>query len=168
MDISLDKNFLLRLQNINWFCNCGNKLNIDIIWRFLSLNNIDEVNLNINNTRWENVSIDAINELTEFLFFNYRQLWNSNIWNVIAIDVRENFLPQFCKKIEYACKKHFGEIYPNIIEDVKWNTANIIMAYTFQDYLKSTFYTELLRIYEAGFLPCGWKSKYPTGRILIY
>jgi hypothetical protein len=33
---------------------------------------------------------------------------------------------------------------------------------------RSFFFSELLWVYEAGHLPCGWRGEWPAGSLLVY
>lgn len=42
------------------------------------------------------------------------------------------------------------------------------MAYKYKEYFETTFYKEILEIYECGNIPCGWNGTYPQRKMIVY
>ncbi len=55
-----------------------------------------------------------------------------------------------------------------VLHSVQWDILAAMMEHAYSPYVKPGFYTELLKVYEAGHFPCGWKRKWPDGNLLIY
>lgn len=163
----INNEIVLRINNIDWFSNCNKQFNITINSKYKKINKLSEVEKNINSINWENQSLDAQGELTEFLCLNYPNEYNTN-WNLMVDEIKSIVLPNILNKVKLCSDYKMCEITDSIIADVKWNILGIIMAYSYKNYFKSIFYDDLLKIYEFGFLPCGWIGKYPQGKILIY
>lgn len=72
--------------------------------------------------------------------------------------------------LERNVKKHnfSEEISKELINEISFNIISIFMADFYSEYYQCVFYENVLKIYLAGQLPCGWDGKYPEGRIMVY
>ncbi|WP_105176511.1 hypothetical protein [Clostridium cagae] len=64
-------------------------------------------------------------------------------------------------------RKIYGEA-GDIIRTIESNLLDFIILSAFREYKQDTFHEELLKIYEQGCFPCGWKGAYPEGKIVIW
>ena len=167
--VDIDKSLIDKLNNINWFYNCNNQFNNSICWNYEQLRNINQVKKYISKIKWFNLTLNTTNTLTDYLFHNYKDEYN-NYWNKIVIEFKKSFLPTIKENITCYSQIFLGNVYCDILENIEWILINMITAYSYKCYFMDSykFYAELLKIYETGFLPCGWVGKYPQGRILIY
>ncbi len=81
--------------------------------------------------------------------------------------VKKNILPEIKENIMDNAN-NFKLNASEIISQIEWDMLMIIMSYTYYDYMKPTFYEKILKIYENGNIPCGWKGTYPNSKIIIY
>lgn len=61
-------------------------------------------------------------------------------------------------------------LYVALLHSTRMNLLNAIREDYYGDIaLPHHFFTELLMVYEAGHLPCGWENgEWPEGRLLVY
>jgi len=56
-----------------------------------------------------------------------------------------------------------------VVYSAEWNILAALME---NSYLESGhqcfFFLELLWVYEAGHFPCGWRGKWPQGKLVVY
>ncbi|MNJ66874.1 hypothetical protein D3C77_629940 [compost metagenome] len=55
-----------------------------------------------------------------------------------------------------------------IMDNVKWDILNAIMEYNYQHEREPFFFMELLKVYESGNYPCGWKGSWLGGKLVVY
>ncbi|MPQ31917.1 hypothetical protein E4V42_10790 [Clostridium estertheticum] len=155
-----------RLEKINWFKNCGKPLSISLMYDVNYAKDINSVIKHISSTRWGNIGLEEKNDLTSYLFKNYPNKYHQ-VWNELVENIKENIMINIKNEaIKMANNKGLND--NSIIGHIEWDILIIIMAFTYSEYKEPTFYKEILRIYESGNIPCGWKGTYPNGRIIIY
>ena len=69
MKVNID--VINRIKRIKWFENCGNILEITLMYDVSYAKDIKSVIKHISSTRWENIGIEEKNRLTSYLFMNY-------------------------------------------------------------------------------------------------
>lgn len=164
--MEINKDVVGRIKKIKWFQNCGNKLEISLIYDVSYAKDINSVIKHISSTRWENIGIEEENRLTAHLFKNYPDKYHQ-VWNCIVKDIKGTILPDIKENVINIANE-FKLNEEEIITQIEWDILGIIMGYTYYDYMEPTFYKEILKIYENGNIPCGWKGTYPNGKIIIY
>lgn len=116
----------------------------------------------ISSTRWQNIGLEESNTLTSYLFKNYPDKYQ-DVWNDLIDEIKEKVLPELKENIISAANE-FDINKSEIMIQLDWDLLMIIMAYTYSDYMEPTFYAEILKIYEKGNIPCGWKGTYHNGK----
>jgi len=149
-----NKELLDQIKKIDWFSNCGNEIFVHSQYKIQKFKSIEEVKKSINSIAWENTTLNASNNLSSYLdSINSREAtnWNKTIENI---------------KNELLFLEDVAQIFSNkydfdIIDDLKWNFLMILT----ENHLKNIerkvplFFNNLLEIYKAGNLPCGYKGK---------
>jgi hypothetical protein len=114
---------------------------------------------------WEDATLEAQNQLTLWLHLNARADYQS--WNERALRLKADLLP----RLSLAWAPHEARLAwpPSFKSSLEWNILGAAME---NEYLETghqaLFFLELLRIYEAGHVPCGWEGRWPDGRLLVY
>lgn len=139
-------------EKIKWLENIGKKEVIDTTISNKQIFNIKDVEKYIKTVLWGNLLLEAQNELSIYLVDNN---FDDSKWNIYAQNAKKIYL----KKIEPIIitgkiKKEFYEKNKNRI------AYNFILIYLLNSYFDKVteycFLKDILKVYEAGHLPCGW------------
>ncbi|MFD0588391.1 hypothetical protein ACFQZE_10295 [Paenibacillus sp. GCM10027627] len=162
--MKINKPTLERIEKIPWFVNCGKPLDIQINLPVKYVGSWVEAKKKYNLLIWENTSLEARNELTDYLQEKaYKQF---DCWNDLMKEIRP-FIEIHVEPHLQEPKERFN-LDKGFIDNVKWDIANAIMEDTYSRFYKKKFFLDLLSIYEAGSFPCGWEGKWPKGTLLVY
>lgn len=115
---------------------------------------------------WENLNLDKRNDLTEYLFINYKDLYN-NTWNKL-IDDSDEIISNIINKLDFYIAE--GKITENIRNDVKYNFHGLINYQIYKENicgLQIPFFEELLDVYEQGYIPVSYQGEYPKGQFIV-
>lgn len=52
--------------------------------------------------------------------------------------------------------------------NVTWNLQAAFLELHFARHRPPRFFGELVRVYEAGHLPCGWQGAWPSGSLIVW
>ncbi|WP_374966110.1 hypothetical protein [Lysinibacillus sp. RS5] len=152
-----------RIVKIDWFSKCGEISIVNTNLNYGFVKNWSEVSKKCNN-HWDNFKLGIRNELTSSLHENWRDQYRE--WNNITSEAKSFLNEDVLHKIaQYLNDKGIDE---NVFESIEWDLLTSMMEYSYCSYTGFGFYTELLKIYESGHIPCGWKGKWPEGTILIF
>lgn len=155
-----------RLKNIDWFSQCGKPVCLDLTVQTKQVGGWDEAISACKSLEWENVQLEAQNQLTLFLHNHDRA--NYQNWNHIVAAHKESTVnPLTRKKLTPFQTQHGLDI--TLVHSVQWDVLGALME---DSYLNSGhsafFFLEMLLIYEAGHVPCGWHGQWPSGTLVIY
>ncbi|TKI53408.1 hypothetical protein FC756_23975 [Lysinibacillus mangiferihumi] len=152
-----------RIKKIKFFSMCGKKSTIHTHFNYQFVNNWSDAEKNCND-KWDNLKLEARNKITSYLHENWPEKYRE--WNAVTLEakglLKEDVLLrgfQFIKD---------NDLDENIYESIEWDLLSVIMESYYEPYVGVGFYTELLKVYESGHIPCGWKGKWPEGKLLIY
>lgn len=160
--MEIDTNLYNELLTIDWLSQCGNS--IDGLYEFevYQIKDVNKAIKEVAKTKWSNISLEAQNELTAFLFLNHKDEYNKN-WNVQVKKIRDELNPRLVEIL------HSKNIQIEFINDIKWNMISILMLSYYSKYgFQSKFFEHILAIYKSGHIPCGWQGKYPNGKVMVY
>ena len=155
-----------RLKTINWFENCGKPLDLNLS---MSLNRVgcwEQAIEKCQTFEWENVTLEARNQLTVWLHFNDKA--NYQNWNKIVDAHKSTTLNSLIAEhiIPFQLNHNLDATF---VHCVQWDILGALMENSF---LKSGhhafFFLDLLIVYEAGHFPCGWEGEFPNGSLLVY
>ncbi|REK71269.1 hypothetical protein [Paenibacillus paeoniae] len=162
--MTIDKELVERISSITWFSNCGNPLGDRIQLEVVYESNWKKAAKRAQSNHWEAVTLEAGNELTEFLSLNYPDLYKQ--WNHLVREGKEVIELHIVPKINEYIKVR--ELSPALLDHVKWDMVSAIMEHNYMAQKEPGFFIELLKVYESGNFPCGWKGKWPKGKLIIY
>src|SRR5512145_1620469 len=155
-----------RLRAIDWFSRCGQPLALDLsmeidrvlTWREATERCTDEV--------WENVELEAQNQLTLWLSRHDRENFRRRNERV---DRHKIAVIDPLAERAWGPYQRRRDLDPAIMHSVRWDVLGALME---NSYLGSGhrcfFFLELLRVYEAGHFPCGWRGDWPVGKLVVY
>lgn len=156
----------LRTQRIQWGATCGRgptvlELSMPVVW----LASTREVATALQEAEWEDAQLEAQNQLTGWLSSKATaayQSWNDRVARAKAAIVEPLTEPLLVLQGELRLPKA-------LVDSIRWDILSAAME---DEYLpeghSSFFFLELLHIYEAGRLPCGWRGQWPEGALLAH
>lgn len=162
--MEMDKEIKNRLLKIDWLCNCGS---IDILHLqndYIYIKKTKEIETSLDNYKWENVGLKASGDFTEYLSLNYPK--EDRYWNQLVAEAKEEIIVNISQSIIDKCNEL--EVLPEMVDYINWDIVTIAVIYSYKRYHESDFYNDMLKIYEAGHLPCGWIGRYPKGKFKIF
>lgn len=161
--MEIRKEFIDKMLNCPWLQSCGNKDKLEFDVEYL--NHWEEVEKNISTIKWENLCIDRNGDFSAFLCINHDEEYNK-YWNDEVDIIKEEYLCIIEDKINPILIDN--KLSDKILNNMKWNIISLFMLEFYSEFYTSEFYEDMLKIYLAGHLPCGWSGKYPKGKFMVY
>jgi hypothetical protein len=163
----IDPEILKRLEAIDWCAHCGESADFRLMADIQYIHTWADAQRGYEDALWEYTTLEAQNTLTEHLHSKHPNRYR-NEWNAIAATAREWFVVNIDPKLRsIMVQQGLTDLF---IGDIRWNVLGTIMEYSFLDCKPPVrFFRDLLTVYEAGHLPCGWAGgEWPTGWLLVY
>jgi len=155
-----------RVRMIPWFARCGQSLDLDLTMPTERVADWPTAIASCKGPAWENVELEARNQLTLWLHLNDHTEYQK--WNDIVLAHKASVVNPLVEQtvVPYQ-EKHGLDIA--LVHSVQWDMLGALME---NSYLgnghKAFFFLELLMVYEAGHFPCGWVGEWPQGTLLVY
>jgi len=155
-----------KIRSIDWFARCGETISLDLSMETEQVTGWPDAIESCKDSVWENVELEANNQLTLWLHLNDRATYQH--WNDI-VDAQKSAIlnPLTDQKIIPFQTKHGLDI--TLVHCVQWDILGALMenAYLGSGH-QAFFFLELLMIYEAGHFPCGWNGEWPKGTLRVF
>ncbi len=158
--MEITKKVIDDIRAINFLSHDGK----DIVKRCRRIERLDEALESINSLKWETITLEESGDLTAYLAVNEKELYNAN-WNKLVVKIKDVVIPTIDRKIDELVQA--GRLLEDMRAQIRYDIITIIMAKTFAEYFVSDFFNLLGDVYTAGYIPCGWKGRYPKGKLLI-
>ncbi len=165
--ITLNPTMFQCIRAVEWFAHCGDPLDLPLDMEIVRAISWKDAIKHEKRQAWSYAILEAQNALTMHLAFNHKQAYNG-AWNPLVMEVREFIAHEVTPEIE-AVRQRLG--HPeDLVASVQWNLIGAFMEDAYIEYNPPTdFFRQLLRVYEAGHLPCGWKvGDWPDGRLVVF
>ena len=154
-----------RFRAIDFFGNCGDAVRfpfqVDRVFDWCTASH------HFCDPEWENTTLEASNELTEFLHDNFIEYYRD--WNDYADSGRSFINDELLDGIQsWQSSKKLDSVF---VDCVKWDLLHALLFQQYRMVLSSElpdFYGKLLSVYETGHYPCGWGGAYPDGVLVIF
>ena len=153
-----------RLLKIDWLSNCGSQDVLNLTNEYIYIKKTKEIEKILDGVKWGNTCMNVVNDLTVYLSFHHQDLYH--YWNPMVDEAKDDIISVVSQQIIERCN-NLG-IPEKMVDYIKSNIVNIAVTYSYKQYYELEFYNDMLKIYEAGHLPCGWLGKYPGGKFKIY
>jgi len=155
-----------RVRAIPWFTRCGPPLDLDLTMPTERVRDWPTAIASCKDPAWENVELEAQNQLTLWLHTYARTEYQK--WNDIVLGHKAAVLnPLIELEIAPFQRRHGLDIA--LVHSVQWDILGALME---NSYLrmghKAYFFLELLMVYEAGHFPCGWAGEWPHGSLRVF
>jgi len=154
-----------RIEAIRWFSKCGQPLALDLTMEVESARSWWTAMQACQSVAWENVQLEAQNQLGLWLHRNHHerfQVWNDIVdrhkTEVIAPLIKEQIIPfQLEHRLDVV-----------LAHSTSWDVLGALMENSYLDtHHPAHFFLELLWVYEAGHFPCGWLGDWPSGKLFV-
>ncbi|MBN2384552.1 hypothetical protein JXQ70_16890 [bacterium] len=155
-----------RIKNVDWFSACGKSFTGEVSMPIQPVSSWAQAQRSCRSELWENVQLEAQNQLTIWLHHNDRT--NYQKWNDLVTGFKSSVInPLVDGHIRTFLEEH--GLDGAIEHCVSWDLLAALMenAY-FGSGHKVFFFLELLTVYEAGHFPCGWEGDWPEGELMVY
>jgi len=155
-----------KLRAIRWFAQCGQPLHLDLTMPTERITDWQSAVASCQDPVWENVELEAQNQLTLWLHANDRTAYQK--WNDIVDAHKTSILnPLTEQTITPFQVSHGLDIV--FVHSVQWDILGALMENSYLDSgHKAFFFLELLMVYESGHYPCGWVGKWPQGSLRVF
>jgi hypothetical protein len=155
-----------RVRRIGWFSQVGTPLTFNLTMPVLQVGNWAEAFECCRNAVWENAQLEAQNQLTMWLHNHDRAHYQR--WNEFVDKHKEEVVTPLTETVLLPCQQRHS-LDDAVVQSVQWDVLGALMENTYlSSGHRSFFFLELLCIYEAGHLPCGWQGEWPVGKLLVY
>jgi hypothetical protein len=142
-----------QLDKIGWFCNVGkvmeypNPNSREWVVPCQSWEEAIESGLGVD---WENVRLEAVNELREKLTQVIPSLLGT--WN----DTCDLVAPEAKRLAHKAINQNISERYKeNLLPHLEWDISSLLLEAQYSEVVKPHFFANLAYFYKAGRYPCG-------------
>ncbi|GLQ30008.1 hypothetical protein [Litoribrevibacter albus] len=153
-----------RFRAIDFFRNCGG--DVELPFQVDRVSDWDAASQHFCDPEWENTTLEASNELTEFLHENFIEQYRD--WNDYADAGRAFINDELLEGMEsWQSSKNLDSVF---VDCVKWDLLHALLFQQYKVELSGElpdFYGKLLSVYETGHYPCGWSDAYPDGVLVI-
>jgi len=150
-----------QLDGVEWFANVGIQDGSDTK---IVLTSWKEALKSCNSLKWENLCLEAANQYRERLA--ERSMKRLRKWNDLVDEIKKVSIPFVQAKIATVVKEHN---LPSTFEGtVQWDILHLCMECEYADVYPPGFYASQAYWYANGRFPCGWKGKFPEGKLIIY
>lgn len=154
-----------KFRAIDFFHNCGGY--VDFTFQVERIFDWDTASQHFCNAAWEDTTLEASNELSEFIHENFREKYRD--WNCYA-DAGRKFVNE--ELLERLTSLQSGKaLDPIFIDCVKWDLVHSLLFEQYRAGLSvelPDFYSKLIDVYESGHYPCGWSGVYPDGVFVVF
>ncbi|CAK7067815.1 MAG: hypothetical protein MESAZ_01976 [Saezia sanguinis] len=149
-----------RLLKINWLSEIGKEFTVSNMVLAKSLNETEHY---LATSEWENVTLEESNKISGYLAVRHTVIFQE--WNELAKKAKSFFINDIIFRIP-----HLSGFNNTLLHQcLEWNIVHYLIEDTYRGKLtKPLFFSELIPIYEAGHMPCGWVGNWPSGQLVVY
>ena len=155
-----------RVRRIDWFARLGAPLAVDLTMSVERVGSWVEAIEGCRDVGWENAQLEARNQLTLWLHRHDRDSYQR--WNELVVKSKEEVITHLTESTLLPYQWRHG-LEGAFVHSVQWDVLGALMENTYlSSGHRAFFFSELLWVYEAGHLPCGWRGEWPRGSLLVY
>ncbi|SDI60146.1 hypothetical protein SAMN05216588_12026 [Pseudomonas flavescens] len=144
-----------RLSRIDWFANIGSPTRLAGVRQAAA----QELGRLLASDTWEAATLEARNAITARLARLHPRDYQA--WNDLAGQAEAALRPIW-QDLPAALAE------ATLLADLQWILHAYLMEAAYSRQLaQPLFFDDLLKVYEAGHIPCGWDGEWPTGQLVI-
>ncbi len=151
---------------LEWFSHCGEKTLPDYGFPAAYCAR-GKAMTKIRSLAWDNIRLEAVNALTEYLSLHHRTLYDTT-YNPLVIAIKDVFMQPIQERVVPVADASFGKEAANVWRAVSWDVLHMLIGAHFEEYFRMPLYYDLLAVYRSGHLPAGMLFAYPDNELLIY
>ena len=157
---------IARVRAIDWFVHCGEPRDFDVTMPVERVKTWPQAMKAMKSRAWATATLEAQNQLTVFLSQHHLERYKK--WNEIVIKFKREVTDPLKEKLLEPFRKNRG-LDIMLAQYASLNILGALMENAYMDCKHGCFfYHELLTVYEAGHLPCGWIGEWPQGKLVVY
>lgn len=149
-----------KLDSIEWFVNVGKKDQKQVEF----VNSWDEAIGSCSASDWENLTLEAANQLRERIREKSKERLNQ--WNSVLKTVKPFSDALVDDKVSIVVA--FNGLPGDFIRCVKWDIFHLCMEAEYSDIVDPAFFSSISYYYFSGHFPCGFSGIFPQGRFVVY
>lgn len=155
-----------RVRAIDWFVHCGESRDFDLTMPVDHVKTWSHAIQSLKSRARQDATLQARNQLTVYLSQNHRERYRE--WNRITDTIKQDVVAPLKENIWEPFRQSHG-LDIVFLHSVEWMILAVLMENAYVDCKHACFFFhELLMVYEAGHLPCGWIGKWPQGTLVVY
>ncbi|MBN7809189.1 hypothetical protein RMS29_023770 (plasmid) [Agrobacterium rosae] len=149
-----------KLASVNWFRNVGEHDQKMVHY----VRSWDEASRSCSASDWENLTLEATNQLRERIKeIDVKRL---NEWNAVVRIVKP--FAEALSEEKTSGIFSDNEIHQVILGCVKWDILHLCMEAEYSDIVEPAFFSSLSYYYFNGHFPCGFSGSFPDGQFIVY
>jgi hypothetical protein len=113
---------------------------------------------------WENLCLEAANQFCERLLERAPQRFEK--WNEIANEIKPVSHMLVLEKTKQVIEEN--NLPKSFLDTVNWDIAHLCMEAEYADVFPPAYYASQAYWYMQGHFPCGWRGKFPLGKLVIF
>lgn len=149
-----------KLDSVEWFANVGKRDQSYANY----LNSWDEAIEACSALEWENLTLEAANQLTAQIRVKSKERFNQ--WNAVLKIVKPLSDALVRDKSEHIATSN--KLPDSFLSCVRWDIFHLCMEAEYSDLVEPGLFSSLSFYYFNGHFPCGFSGVFPKGRFLIY
>jgi hypothetical protein len=155
-----------RVKRIDWFAHCGEPREFDVSMEVNRVKTWPQAMKACKARSWHKATLEARNQLTLFLHSRHRERYRD--WNKITDKFKKTVIMPLSKKVWEPFRQSHG-LDVELVHSIQWNILAALMENAYMGCNHgSYFFLEILSVYEAGHLPCGWRGEWPQDKLVVF
>jgi hypothetical protein len=162
----VDEAFAAELRGVRWFASVGQPPAADLPFDPLPVSSWAEGVEHFADPPWDEIQLAARNELTGYLSQHQRERYRQ--WNEITRGAKVRLIGPLTESVWVPFASRYG-LGPEFVSSVSWDVLAAVMAHEYRGCRgRPVFLLDLLRVFRAGHVPCGWYGEWPSGRVVVW
>jgi hypothetical protein len=155
-----------KVRTIDWFAHCGEAHDFDLTMPVERVKTWPQATKALKSRAREHATLEARNQLSAYLAQHHRE--RDREWNKITEKLKREVVTPLKVRVWEPFRQAHG-LDVKFVHSVEWNVLAALMENAYLDCKHGCFFfRELLTVYEAGHLPCGWIGKWPQGKLVVF
>lgn len=150
-----------QFKQTDWFCHVGQPMTAPHV---AVVKSWAEAGKSCASLKWEHTRLDARNDLSMALDERFTDRYQA--WNDIIEGIDERLMPTMEAVVERVSRRY--GLPPQFARFVKSDARMACVEADYADLVPPGFYMRLAAIYLDGHFPCGWRGRWPKGKVVVF